>query len=160
MNQPRYTVDILRLAASLPPFEPLPGASGAAEKRSVTCGSTIHAEVRVDDEGRVVELRQRVSACAFGQASAALTQGAVAGQSIDDLQALREGLSDWLGGRIEDSGPFAPLEPARDSRARHSAMLLPLDAVIAAVEGCLDRHSRLGGNDQVRSGSPSNAESE
>ena len=131
---PLYTVEILRLAASLPPFEPLAGASGAAEKRSVTCGSIIHAEVRVDDEGRIVELRQRVNACAFGQASAALAQAAAVGRSGDELRALRQGLGDWLRGESNEPGPFAPLKPARNKTARQPAMLLPLDVVIAAVE--------------------------
>ena len=143
MNQPLYTTEILRLAAFLPPFEPLPDASGAAEKRSATCGSVIRSEVRLDGEGRIVELRQRVNACAFGQASAALTQGAVVGRSRDELQALRVDLADWLDGAGE-AGVFAPLEPARSRTARHSAMLLPLDAVIAAVEA--SRHSREGGS--------------
>ena len=133
MNQPLYTAEILRLAASLRPFEPLLGASGSAEKRSATCGSTIRAEVRVDREGRVAELRQRVNACAFGQAGAALTQKAAAGLTQVELVELRRALAEWLGGTGE-AGVFAPLEPARSKTARHSAMLLPLDAVIAAVE--------------------------
>jgi NifU-like protein involved in Fe-S cluster formation len=143
MNQPLYTTEILRLAAFLPPFEPLPDASGAAEKRSATCGSVIRSEVLLDGEGRIVKLRQRVNACAFGQASAALTQGAVVGRSRDELQALRVDLADWLDGAGE-AGVFAPLEPTRSRTARHSAMLLPLDAVIAAVEA--SRHSREGGS--------------
>ncbi|WP_205481507.1 iron-sulfur cluster assembly scaffold protein [Sphingomonas arenae] len=136
MNTPLYTTDILRLAASLPPFEPLADASGAAEKRSATCGSTIRAEVLLDREGRVAELRQRVNACAFGQASAALTQAAAEARSLEELGELRRALGNWLGGAGE-AGVFAPLEPARSRMARHSAMLLPLDAVIAAVEEAL-----------------------
>lgn len=134
VNAPLYTVEILRLAASIPPFEPLSEADGAAEKRSVTCGSIIRAEVRIDPEGRVAELRQKVNACAFGQASAALTQAASPGRSEGELRALRQELADWLGGSEEAPGPFAPLTPARTRSARHSAMLLPLDALIAAME--------------------------
>ena len=141
MNQPLYTPDILRLAASVPPFEPLPDATGSAEKRSTTCGSTIRADVRTDADGRVTALAQKVIACAFGQASAALTQQAAPGRTAADLQALRASLHAWLTGAAENPGPFAPLAPARDKSARHSAMLLPLDAIIAAVEQATHRVS-------------------
>ncbi len=133
MNQPLYTVEILRLAASLPPFEPLAHADGAAEKRSTTCGSIVRAEVRLDEAGRVAELRQKVNACAFGQASAALVQDASAGRTLGELMEMRRCLADWLGGRSDEASGFALLLPARAKTARHSAMLLPLDAVIAAV---------------------------
>jgi NifU-like protein involved in Fe-S cluster formation len=138
MNQPLYTTEILRLAASLPLFEPLASASGSAEKRAVTCGSTIRTDVRTDNQGRVVELAQKVTACAFGQASAAVTQRIAQGRTPDELREARADLRAWLSGEQEDGGAFAVLAPARDRTARHSAMLLPLDAVIAAAEASRD----------------------
>lgn len=133
MNQPLYTTEILRLAASLLPFEPLSGASGAAERRSTTCGSTIRTEVRLEGD-RLVEMRQKVNACAFGQASAALTQQVAMGRTAPEVRLLRQRFADWLTGTAEDAEPFAPLLPARTKTARHSAMLLPLDTLIAALE--------------------------
>ena len=71
LSEPLYTRDILRLAASIRPFEPLPRTDGEAELRSPTCGSRIKVAVMVED-GRVARIAQKVEACAFGQASAAL----------------------------------------------------------------------------------------
>lgn len=133
MNAPLYTTEILRLAASLPLRTTLVSPDGRGEKRSPTCGSVIRVEVTRDQAGRVVELAQAVQACAFGQASAALVQGFAIGRSSEEITAIRAELSDWLRGDGQAPGDFAVLAPARTKSARHGAILLPFDALIAAL---------------------------
>jgi len=134
MNQPLYTTEILRLAASLPLETSLAAPDGWGEKRSPTCGSLIRAEVAVDEAGRVTDLAQKVQACAFGQASAALVQGFAVGRSRAELAGARTELVGWLRGEREGNAIFAVLAPARPKTARHGAILLPFDALIAALE--------------------------
>lgn len=134
MNAPLYTTEILRLAASLPASTALTDPHGRGEKRSPTCGSVIRSEVRLDREGRVTELTQQVQACAFGQASAALVQRFAIGQSREALAGARMELSEWLRGEREDNPTFAVLAPARSKGGRHGAILLPFDALIAALD--------------------------
>ena len=50
-----YTLDILRLAASLPVDGTLEGATHLAEARSATCGSAIRTELGVAD-GRIAAM--------------------------------------------------------------------------------------------------------
>lgn len=133
-QQPLYTTDILRLAASLPLETSLSAPQGRGEKRSPTCGSVIVTEVALDDTGRVGRIAQNVQACAFGQASAALVQDFAVGRSHGELAEARRDLSAWLRGETEESGAFAVLAPARPRTARHGAILLPFDALIAALE--------------------------
>ena len=137
MNEPLYTVEILRLAASIPHLRSLEDAGGRAELRSPTCGSTVSVEVRLDAGGRVIELGQQVQACAFGQASAALMGAQAIGMHGSQVgQALTE-FSAWLDGSRGDPGSWPGLEalvPARSRHARHGAMLLPLRALLAAIE--------------------------
>ena len=133
MNAPLYTTEILRLAASLPLETSLSAPDGRGEKRSAMCGSLIRAEVRTLD-GRVAELAQSVQACAFGQASAAIVQRFAVGRSREELEAARSELASWLGGKSEENAVFAVLAPARSKTARHGAILLPFDALIAALE--------------------------
>lgn len=137
MNQPLYTTEILRLAASIPHLGRLDEAEGKAELRSPTCGSTVSVEVRLDGDGRVVALGQQVQACAFGQASAALMGAhAIGVQGAMVEQALAE-FSAWLDGSRGDPGNWPGLEvlaPARSRHARHGAMLLPFRALLAAIE--------------------------
>lgn len=137
MSAPLYTTEILRLAASLPDAVPLDRVDGRAEARSPTCGSSIAVEVQLDNARRIAALSQRVQACAFGQASAALLARGAEGRSRDDIAAALNSLSAWLDGESEKPGSWAglsALEPARSRRSRHGAILLPFRALLAAME--------------------------
>lgn len=136
MNAPLYTLDILRLAASLPEPAEIARVDGSASKRSPTCGSTVATEVQLED-GRIVALSQRVSACAFGQASAALVAQQAPGRGRPEVTSALDQLSAWLEGE-RDAPPGWPgyeaLAPARSRKGRHGAILLPLRALLAAIE--------------------------
>ena len=142
MNEPLYTVEILRLAASIPHLRHLDHPQGQAEVRSPTCGSTSLVEVTLDSGGRVTALGQQVQACAFGQASAALMGAAAHGVGVANAKQALVELGDWLDGKRESPGDWpglAALAPARSRRARHGAILLPFRALVAAIDdatGC------------------------
>ena len=131
-----YTTEILRLAASLPEPAVLNRVDGVADERSPTCGSTVRTEVEIDPEGRVVNLSQRVQACAFGQASATLLQAGATERSAADVERATEELTAWLDGLSDDPGAWPGLEalaPARLRKSRHGAILLPFRALLAAM---------------------------
>lgn len=134
VTAPTYTREILRLAVSLEPPHELARCDCAAELRSPTCGSTIAIGVMLDEAGRIADLSQRVSACAFGQASAALLAASARGCSRCDIERGLAGLEDWLGGGADPDWPGASaLEPARAKAGRHGAILLPFRALVAAM---------------------------
>lgn len=136
VSVPLYTRDILRLAASIPWLEPIENADGEAERRSPTCGSRMAVSVRMD-EGRVAALSQRVEACAFGQASAALMGAGAIGKNEVELREAMRGIERWLGDDDEAAASWpglAALEPARSRIGRHAAILLPYVTLIAAIE--------------------------
>lgn len=142
MNQPLYTVEILRLAASIPHLDRIEGADGRAEVRSPTCGSIVRVEVRLDDEGRVAQLGQQVEACAFGQASAALMGSHALGREASEIEEAVSALAGWLDGSREDPGDWpglGALAPARSRLGRHGAILLPFRALLAAIENAHER---------------------
>jgi NifU-like protein involved in Fe-S cluster formation len=137
MNAPLYTLEILRLAASLPEPAALGRVDGSASERSPTCGSTIDTKVTLDAGGRVAALSQAVHACAFGQASAALLQAHAEGRSGADIDDATDELAAWLPGDRSElpSWPgIEALEPARSRRGRHGAILLPFRALAAALK--------------------------
>ena len=136
MNAPLYTIEILRLAGSLPDPVRLKRVDGSAQLRSPTCGSTVHTEVQLDDDGRVIALSQQVRACAFGQATAALVANHAPGRSRDEIAEVLAALSEWLEGSRDDPGGFGleALTPARSRTSRHGAILLPFRALLAAIE--------------------------
>lgn len=135
MNAPLYTIEILRLAGSLPDPEQLERVDGAAQLRSPTCGSKVLTKVRMEG-GAVAAISQQVRACAFGQAAAALVAQNAVGRSRDEVAAMLEVLSEWLGGSRDEPGGwgFEALAPARSRVSRHGAILLPLRALLAAIE--------------------------
>jgi NifU-like protein involved in Fe-S cluster formation len=136
MNAPLYTLEILRLAGSLPEPLTLPRVDGSAEVRSVTCGSTVRTEVQLRD-GRVEAVSQRVQACAFGQASAALVTQQAAGRTRDEIAAALAQLTEWLSGNRTDEPDWPGIEalaPARSRQSRHGAILLPFRALLAAMD--------------------------
>lgn len=136
MNAPLYTIEILRLAGSLPDPVRLERVDGSAQLRSPTCGSTVHTEVEIDAEGRLIGLSQQVRACAFGQATAALVARHAAGRTREEVADALAALNAWLEGSRDDPGVWGldALAPARSRTSRHGAILLPLRALLAAIE--------------------------
>lgn len=135
--QPLYTTDILRLAASLPaPAAEFGTVDCAANRRSPTCGSRLTVFVKLDRERRIAALTQDVHACAFGQASAAILAHHAVGRDRAEVAAALGALTDWLAGERDDPGLWPGLEtlaPARPRRGRHGAILLPFQALAAAL---------------------------
>jgi NifU-like protein involved in Fe-S cluster formation len=135
MNAPLYTLEILRLAGSLPDPMHLERVDGIAQLRSPTCGSTVRTEVQLEG-GVVTAVSQQVRACAFGQSSAALVAKHAPGRSREEVAEALASLSGWLDGSRDEPGGwgFEALGPARSRTSRHGAILLPLRALLAAIE--------------------------
>jgi NifU-like protein involved in Fe-S cluster formation len=134
MNAPLYTIEILRLAGSLPDPVKLVRVDGTAELRSPTCGSTVRTEVQVEN-GLVSAVSQQVRACAFGQAAAALVAQHARGRTREEIAETLAQLSGWLDGSGEVPGwGLEALGPARPRTSRHGAIVLPLRALLAAIE--------------------------
>lgn len=129
-----YTPELLGLAVRLAEWPwredyPLKG-----EARSRTCGSALVIALAVS-ELRVTEIGLKVSACAVGQAAAAIFAGGVIGRSEADLRRARDGLHEWLaeGGTMPDWPNLAALRPVLPHNGRHGAVLLPWDAALDAL---------------------------
>jgi NifU-like protein involved in Fe-S cluster formation len=137
MNAPLYTLEILRLAASLPEPVELEHIDGKATQRSPTCGSTVICAVTIGDGGRIEALSQKVEACAFGQASAAVVAQQATGRGRDEIEQALDQLSQWLSGNRDDPPEWSglgALAPARSRQSRHGAILLPFRALLAAID--------------------------
>lgn len=137
MKEPPYTLEILRLAASIPYLEPFEELEGATELRSKACGSRMRMAIELDWADRVVRLRHAVEACAYGQAAAALMAGHAMGRNAEEVGAALAELEAWLGGKgdLPSSWPgLEALAPALPRKGRHGAILLPFRTLLAAIE--------------------------
>lgn len=135
-----YSKDILRLATSIPHLGRLAEPEGTSERRSPVCGSRITVDVIVDAEGHILEIGQMVSACALGQASAAIMGQYAVGRTLKELNEARDALSAWLAGEgaMPEGWPgLEVFEPALTHTARHGAIRLPFEAVAEAATSAL-----------------------
>jgi NifU-like protein involved in Fe-S cluster formation len=140
-----YNREILRLAASLLPDDRLENPDGTAEVRSPLCGSRITANVEIGADGVIAALALRANACALGQASASIVRSNAAGMSAAEITQIRQGVADCLNGTAAMPVIWPSLDMlavARDYRSRHAAILLPYDALLAAIADA--RKSRAG----------------
>ncbi|MGR3365182.1 MAG: iron-sulfur cluster assembly scaffold protein [Maritimibacter harenae] len=132
-----YSKRILALAADIPHHGRLEAPQGTSKKRSPLCGSTVTADVRMEN-GRIADFAQNVKACALGQASSAILGAHVLGQDRASIQAARDALVTML----KEDGPTPPapfddlevLRPAREFKNRHPSILLAWDATLAAMD--------------------------
>lgn len=130
-----YTPEILALAVELARYplddtRPLRG-----DARSRVCGSRVVVGIDTDEDGRIAAIGARVSACAIGQAAAALFLRSARGRDTGALTGALSEIERWLAGaEVEPDWPgIAALASARAFPARHAAILLPWKAALAAL---------------------------
>ncbi|MEZ5693462.1 MAG: iron-sulfur cluster assembly scaffold protein [Altererythrobacter sp.] len=130
-----YTPAILSLAVELASYPVDPAFDLVGEARSRSCGSTIAFACTPDDTGRVEAFGLKVTACAIGQAAAAIFAGDAAGRSLAEIESASGQIEAWLDGvgAQPDWPRIAMLEPAREHPGRHGAILLPWKAAIRAL---------------------------
>ena len=132
---PLYTPDILALAVSLaehPLTETLP-LRGEAISR--LCGSRIALGLALDGQDRIAQAGAQVTACAIGQAAAAVFLRGARERDAREIDDARATLQAWLEGAADppDWPGIDALGPARAYPARHAAILLPWKAAAAAL---------------------------
>jgi NifU-like protein involved in Fe-S cluster formation len=94
----------------------------------------------LDAEGHILEIGHMVSACALGQASAAIMGQYAIGRTAQELNEARDALSAWLAGegaKPEGWPGLEVFEPALTHTARHGAIRLPFEAVAEAATSAL-----------------------
>jgi len=135
-----YSPEVLSLATGLAAFPLADDLPLRAEARSRSCGSVIALGLALDGEGRVARIGLKVSACAIGQASAAvLAQGAPEARP-EDLRRTLDALDAWLTGEgaLPSWPGIAALAAAHGHPGRHGALLLPWKAAVAALSSRAD----------------------
>ena len=130
-----YSREILRLAMELPHGDHLTTPHGTASARAPVCGSEMTGEIVLTPEGNIEALALQARACALGQASAALLRNWALGRTVQTLSETRSAFADYLSGKSDDlpDPAFTVFAAARAHPARHGAILLPFDALIAAA---------------------------
>ena len=134
-----YTPQMLALATELAACPLGADFSLVADGRSSVCGSALAVGIDLDAEGRVSRMGLRVSACAVGQASAAILAGAAEGTRPEDIRSAFNAVQKWLEGEGERPAwpRFDALAAALEHPGRHGALILPWETATRALSSAL-----------------------
>lgn len=130
-----YTPQMLALATQLADFPLDRKFAHGATRRSRSCGSVLEIGIDTDPGGRISKLGMKVSACAVGQASAAVLAQSAIGRTGADMAAAAAGVEAWLAGEgdLPDWPGLAELAGAQPYAGRHEALLLSWKAACDAL---------------------------
>jgi NifU-like protein involved in Fe-S cluster formation len=131
-----YDAELLRLAREATGAGRLADPHGSATVDNPLCGDRVTMEVRLEG-GRIAALAQHVRGCLLCEASASLLGSAAVGASASEIETARAAAQALLsGGAPAPDGAFARLElfrPVQPVKSRHSCVLLPFEALGAAL---------------------------
>lgn len=121
-----YTPEVLGLATMLAGFPWDDDLPLKAEVRSRSCGSTVALGLGLDDAGRIDRIALKCSACAIGQAAAAIFAQGAKGRGAADIEQAEAAITAWLAGEgaLPDWPGFAAIAAAQAYPGRHGAILL------------------------------------
>lgn len=136
MTDALYARELLRLAAAATGAGRLERYDAQGNASNPICGDRVAVTLTYDSERHIAELAHETRACVLAQASAAILAAHLPGASREDVVALRADVQAMLGGAKEPPAPYsdyAALRGAAEHRNRHTCVLLPLDAVLDAL---------------------------
>ncbi|MCC6920929.1 MAG: iron-sulfur cluster assembly scaffold protein [Alphaproteobacteria bacterium] len=139
MSEDLYQKALLRLAASAHGAGRLHGDCCSGREANAMCGDSVVFDARVDGAARITEVANELKGCVLVQASASLLAEHAVGRSAAEVAALRADVAAMLEGGAVPGGVWAGYEvfkPAAAYKSRHSCVLLPIDALAKALEGC------------------------
>ena len=130
-----YSPALLGLATELAQFPLGNNLPFVAEARSRSCGSVITVGLALGSARDIAGIGMQVSACAIGQASAALLAQSAVGAAGTSIVQTTSQLEAWLVGEgpLPDWPGIAVLAPALAHPGRHGALLLPWTAACSAL---------------------------
>jgi NifU-like protein involved in Fe-S cluster formation len=136
MSDPLYKKELLRLAADAHGAGRLPDPDATGEAFNPTCGDKVVVDLKLED-GRVSAFAHDTKACILAQASASILGQALKGAREEDVEDLANAVAGML---IAKSAPppapfeaYVAFEGATEHRNRHRCVLLPIEAVLAAL---------------------------
>lgn len=137
MSDPLYKKELLRLAADAHGAGRLACATATGHAHNPVCGDKVVVDLVVEN-GRIAEVGQEAKACVLTQASASILGKSLKGATRDDIEALKRAIQAMLEARGPVPGtPFedyAAFDAALAYPSRHTCVLLPVDAALAAFD--------------------------
>lgn len=139
MSDPLYKPALLRLAADATGAGRLAVPCATATAFNPACGDRVTVDVAIED-GRISAIAHDTKACVLTQASAAILGGEIAGLTKKEVAELHKAVSEMLVGAEVPNAPFdayRAFDGVADHRNRHRCVLLPIEAVLSALDSLM-----------------------
>ena len=132
MTDELYPRALLRLAADAAGAGRLPRPDVVGIAHNPTCGDRVSVELALA-QGRITAMAHQTQACVLTQASAALLAQTAPGRDRGAVEALAGEVRAMLAGGPAPAG-YGVFEGVAGHAGRHTCVLLPLQAALAALE--------------------------
>lgn len=137
MSDPLYKKELLRLAADAHGAGTMPHAHATGTAFNPACGDRVTVQLTLDTDGRIDALAHETKACVLAQASASILGRDAPTRTREEIMRLRETVTAMLKGAVTPDPPFdsyAVFDGVADHASRHTCVLLPFNALLAAFE--------------------------
>ena len=137
MSDPLYKKELLRLAADAHGAGAPSGLGARGTAHNPACGDHVSMELVLKD-GHVTGVTHQLRACVLAQASASILGRELTGATRGVLERLRADVAAMLKQQAHvPAAPFADyavFDGVADFPKRHTCVLLPIDAALAAFD--------------------------
>jgi nitrogen fixation NifU-like protein len=135
MSADLYEQALVELARAAHGAGTLAAPDGSALRDSPLCGDRVRMQVALEN-GRLTAIAHDVKGCVLCRAAASLVGLHAIGLNAAEAKALREQVAATLAGSEPPPGwpQLALFVPVRPHRNRHGCVLLPFEALAAALE--------------------------
>lgn len=136
MSDPLYKKELLRLAAHAVGAGRLAQADSSATAQNPACGDRVTVDLAIEN-GRIAAIAHHTHGCVLTQASAAILGADASGLDRTEIAALAETVRAMLKGGPVPMAPFdiyGVFDGAAGHSGRHKCVLLPLEAVLKALD--------------------------
>ena len=128
--------------------ESVPDADVEAEEYNPFCGDRVTLRLKLDDDGRVVQVGSNSEGCSIIQATASMMAEALQGKNLSELVVLAQLFHDMIRSKSlpddweDDLGQLRALTVVRQFPVRIKCALLPWTALEVAIESYRSSHTR------------------
>ena len=134
MSDEIYQERIVALAKAKTGAGKLANPTKSARRDNPLCGDRVTMDVALDGQGKILELAHQVRGCLLCQASASALASVALGCDAAGIAAVRLDAEKAMG-RAEgvSTEPFSAFDPLKAHKARQDCVLLPFEALKAAL---------------------------
>lgn len=137
MTDPLYKKEILRLAADAHGAGRLSQPHFTGTAHNPACGDKVIIGLAMD-HGRIAALAHETKACVLSQASASILGRDTKGFTHTQIRELRGAVASMLAEQADAPSPpfnsYGTFDGVAAHRNRHACVLLPIDALLAALD--------------------------